>query len=164
MNERNEIALTDADNCRVQYSVVMPPPPLKAFGRRGDKQGALSSPYGIAFHNVNIIVAECGNNRVKLFGGRGEFLGQFGGKGSLGHQLDHPHGLSIDSDGNVIDADLENKRIKIFSNDGQILHKIGAEGSLSKPIHCIQHGSFLIVSDTGDHLYQSPGQGGKCSL
>jgi len=150
VNERNEIALTDAGNCRVQI-FSSNGTHLKSFGRRGDKQGEFFAPYGIAFHNDNIIVTDCGNHRVQLLSGQGEFLGQFGGKGSLDYQLKSPHGLSIDSDGNIIVADLGNKLIKIFSNSGQFLHKIGTEGSLTKPIHCIQRDNFLIVSDNGDH-------------
>ena len=55
------------------------------------------------------------NSLVQLFSKQGEYLSQFGGKGNLDHQLDYPHGLSVDNKGNIIVADRYNKSIKIFS-------------------------------------------------
>ena len=58
------------------------------------------------------------NSLVQLFSKQGEYLSQFGGKGNIDHQLDYPHGLSVDNKGNIIVADRYNKSIKIFSPDG----------------------------------------------
>ena len=91
------------------------------------------------------------NSRVQELSRQGEYLSHFGGKGSLDDQLRFPAGLSIDSDGNIIVADRVNKLIKIFSADGQFLNKLGTERSFTKPLHCIQHGNYLIVSDSDDH-------------
>ena len=114
VNERNEIAVTDNGNNRIQifssdgtYS--------RSFGRKGDKQGEFNFPTGIAFdNNGHIVVVDGNNHRVQVFSGQGEFLNEFGEQGSLDHQLQDPYGLSIDSDGNYIVADSNNKVIKIF--------------------------------------------------
>jgi len=150
VNKRNEIAVTETGNNRIQV-ISSSGTHLRTFARKGNNQGEFNFPAGIAFHNDNIIVADTRNHRVQLFSDQGKYLGQFGEEGSLDHQLKHPRGLSIDSDGNIIVADRDNKLIKIFSQSGQFLRKIGTKGSFIYPYHCIQHDNYLIVSDYGDH-------------
>ena len=47
--------------------------------------------------NNNIMVVDTLNSLVQLFSEQGECLSQFGSKGNLDHQLDYPHGLSVDT-------------------------------------------------------------------
>ena len=150
VNERNEIAVSETGNDRIQV-FSSNGNLIRNFGRKGYKQGEFNFPAGIAFHNDNIIVVDNSNHRVQLFSGQGEYLGKSGGEGSLDHQLENPLGLSIDSEGNIIVADTRNKLIKIFTRSGEFLRKIGTEGSFSFPFHCIQHDNYLIVSDVTDH-------------
>ena len=151
VNERNEIAVTDEDNNRVQVFNI-DGTYLRSFDRKGDQEGEFDDPRGIVFlNNGNIIVADSFNNRVQMFNGQGEYLSQFGGEGNRDHQLHFPWGLSVDNDGNIIVADSKNNLIKIFSPSGQLLRKFGGEGTLTAPYHCIQKESKLIVSDVADH-------------
>ena len=152
VNERNEIAVTDKGNNRIQV-FSSDGTYLRSFGRFGDKQGELNFPAGIAFDikNESILVVQGLNHRVQLFSEQGEHLNQFGGKGNLDHLLRNPHGLSVDCDGNIIVADSSNKLVKIFSQSGQLLHKIGGDGSFTFPIHCVQYDKYLIVSDSNNH-------------
>ena len=137
VNERNEIAVTEFGNHRIQV-FSSDGTYLRSFGRKGDKQGELNWPAGIAFDkNGHIIVVDGDNHRVNVFSEQGEFLRQFGKQGTLDHQLKDPCGLSVDSDGNIIVADLGNQLIKIFSPRGQFLRKIGEESSFTSPVHCI---------------------------
>ncbi|XP_020608982.1 E3 ubiquitin-protein ligase TRIM71-like [Orbicella faveolata] len=151
VNERNEIAVTDALNHRIQV-FSSDGTYLRSFGREGDKQGEFDFPAGIAFDpkNGNILVSDRNNCRVQLFNEQGEYVNQFGGKGNLDHQLQFPGGLSVDSDCNVIVADWGNKVIKIFSHNGHFLRKIGEKGSFNRPWHCVQYDNYLIVSDRGE--------------
>ena len=147
VNERNEIAVTDARNNRIQI-FSSDGTVLRSFGTKGDKQGEFNFPYGIAFDkNGNIIVTDCRNHRVQCFSEQGGHLNTFSSKGILDHQLNVPHSLSLDSDGNVIVVDANNKLIKIFHPNGRFLRKIGVKGSFTFPIHCIQYDKYLIVSD-----------------
>ena len=147
VNERNEIAVTEFRNHRIQV-LSGDGTHLRSFGRKSDKQGELKWPTGIAFNkNGHIIVVDGDNHRVQVFSEQGEFLSKFGEQGTLDHQLQDPYGLSVDSDGNIIVADSGNKLIKIFSPSGQFLRKIGGEGSFTFPYHCIQYDNYLIVSD-----------------
>ena len=152
-NERDEIAVTDARNHRVQV-FSSNGTYLRSFGRKGDKQGELDWPTGIAFDkNKRSIVADSNNNRVQLFNEQGEYLSQFGGEGNLDHQLKSPFGLSVDRNGNIIVADRGNKLIKTFSPSGQFLYKLGeGEGEVfTSPCHCIQYDKYLIASDSGEN-------------
>ena len=153
VNERNEIAVTDAGNHRVQvYS--SDGNYLRSFGREGHKQGEFDSPSGIAIDDNNgnvIIVADSRNNRIQLFSGEGQYLNQFCGEGDFYCQLKDPLGLSLIRDGNCIVADRDNKQIKIFSRTGQFVGKIGMEGSFTSPLHCVAHDEYLFVSDSSEH-------------
>ena len=151
VNARDEIAVTDQNNHRVQI-FNSDGNYLRSFGRKGNKVGEFDCPMGIAFHNNgNIFVADCLNHRIQIFSGEGQCMGSFGGFGSLDNQLKYPWGLSVDSDGNIIVADAGNKLIKIFSPDGKFLMKIGRHGSCSFLIHCVQCDRYLIVSDNDEH-------------
>ena len=150
VNEKDEIAVSDIGNHKI-HLFKSNGTHIRSFGNQGVQHGKFFWPSGTAYHGDNIIVAEQSNHRVQVLSRQGEYLRHFGGKGSLDHQLSHPVGLSIDSDGNIIVADRQNKLIKIFSPDGQFLNKLGTEGSFTEPYHCIQHDNYLIVSDQGDN-------------
>ena len=151
VNARDEIAVTDSGNHRVQI-FDSDGKYLRSFGREGNTAGEFQFPKGITFHkNGNVFVADRHNDRIQIFSGEGEYVGMFGGNGSLDSQLCNPFGLSVDSDGNIIVADAGNKLIKIFSPDGKFLKKIGGPGSFTYPIHCVQCDRYLIVSDHEGH-------------
>ena len=151
VNERNEIAVTDNSNTRVQIFSCNGKF-IRSFGKKGVKKGEFKDPRGIAYlNNGNIVVADGDNNRLQIFTEKGEYLTQIGGEGKLDHQFDAPWGLSVDSDGNIIVADSNNRLIKIFTPSGQFLRKFGGKDLLVDPIHCIQKDQYFIVSDNGDH-------------
>ncbi|XP_068713798.1 E3 ubiquitin-protein ligase TRIM71-like [Montipora foliosa] len=149
VNSRDEIAVTSRHkvqifDCKGNF--------LRYFGRQGSDKGQFEYPRGIAFgKDRNIYVVDSGNHRIQIFNEEGRYLSMFGGEGSLDSQLKNPRGLSLDSNGNIIVADNGNKFNKIFSPDGKFLTKIGGPNSLSSPLHCVQSGDYLIVSDYGDH-------------
>ncbi|XP_068758849.1 E3 ubiquitin-protein ligase TRIM71-like [Montipora capricornis] len=137
VNDKDEIAVTDRDNHRIQ-TFVCNGTQLRSFGRQ-----------------------DTNNHRVQIFDDQGHFLRQFGEKGKLNDQLYCPYGLATDSDDNIIVADYYNKSIKIFALDGLFLRKIGEDGSFAHPIHCIQHDNYFIVSDYGGHCIKVFDKQGK---
>ena len=149
VNSRDEIAVTSRHkvqifDCKGNF--------LRSFGRQGINKGQFQDPTGIAFgKDRNIYVADWGNHRIQVFNEEGRYLSMFGGAGSLDSQLKYPRCLSLDSNGNIIVVGKGNQFIKIFSPDGKFLTKIGGPSSLSVPIHCVQSGDYLIVSDYDDH-------------
>ena len=161
VNAKDEIAITDAWNNRVQI-FSSDGNYLRHFGRQGNKNGELNNARGIAFHkNGNIFVVDNDNARIQILNGEGEYISSFGGKGSLDSQFSNPLGLSVDSDGNIIVADAGNKLIKIFSPDGKFLMKIGGQGIFTFPFHCVQCDRYLIVSDSNEHCMKVYGRNGN---
>ena len=163
VNERDEIAVTESNNHRIQV-FSSDGTYLRSFGTKGDKQGEFNLPSGIAFDltNRNILVVDRENHRVQLFSNQGEYLNQLGEQGNLDHQLFSPRGVSVDSDRNFIVADSGNKVIKIFSHNGHFLRKIGGEeGSFKKPRHCVQYDNYLIVSDSDENCIKVFNMDGK---
>ena len=64
---------------------------MRSFGREGNKAGEFNYPTGIYFHkNGNIFVVDKCNHRIQIFSGEGDYVGMFGGKGSLDSQLSDP--------------------------------------------------------------------------
>ncbi|XP_015770638.1 PREDICTED: tripartite motif-containing protein 2-like [Acropora digitifera] len=160
VNDKDEIAVTDRDNHRIQI-FKSDGTNLRSFGIEGNLLGQFKHPRGIAFYNNNIIVSDTGNHRIQIFDDQGHHLDKFGEEGKLNHQLNRPLGLSIDSDGNIIVADYGNKLIKIFTLDGRFLRGIGEKGSFINPIHCIQHDNYFFISDSGDHCIKVFDKQGK---
>ena len=151
VNERDEIAVTEIGNQRVQV-FSSDGTYLRSFGRKGDKQGELNWPAVIAFDkDSRSIVVDSNNHRVQLFNEQGEYLSQFGSEGNLDHQLRDPYGLTVDRNGNIIVADAGNKLLKTFSPSGQFLYKLGEGERCNSPFHCIQYEKYLIVSDSSEH-------------
>ena len=146
VNERDEIAVSDSGNHRVQV-FSGDGTYLRSFGEEGNRQGQFQTPSGIAFGtNDNIIVGESGNQFIQIFNGEGKYLSHFFSNSSS----TTPPGLSVDSDGNIIVTDCQNKLIKILSPGGRLLRTIGGD-CLTFPIHCIQNNNIFVVLDRGDH-------------
>jgi DNA-binding beta-propeller fold protein YncE len=61
------------------------------------------------------------NNRVMHFTKDGEFVNQWGGKGSGPGQFSEPHSIAMDSRGRLFVGDRENNRIQIFDQRGIFL-------------------------------------------
>ncbi|PFX12755.1 E3 ubiquitin-protein ligase TRIM71 [Stylophora pistillata] len=162
VNARNEIAVTDKNNDRVQI-FSSEGKYLRSFGKVGDKAGEFNKPRGITFHsNGKIFVADSFNHRIQIFEeAKNEPVGSFGSKGNHDSQLKSPMGSSVDSDGNIIVADAGNKLIKIFSPDGKFLRKIGGKGSFTLPFHCIQYDRYRTVSDSRDQCIKVFDRNGK---
>ena len=153
VNERDEIAVTEIGNRRVQV-FRSDGTYVRSFDMEVNKEGELNWPSAIAFDkNGCSIVVDSHNHRVQFFDEQGEYLSQFGGRGHLDHQLRGPYGLCIDRNGNIIVADEYNKLIKTFSPNGKCLSKLGeGEGEgFTSPFHCIQYEKHLIVSDRGEN-------------
>ena len=161
VNAKDEIAVTDRDNHRVQI-FNCEGNYLRSFGRRGTRKGEFNSPSGIAYYNnEHIFVADSRNNRIQIFSGKGDYVGSFGGTGSLDSQLSCPRGLSVGSNGNIIVTESVNRPIKIFSPDGHFLTKIEEHGNFTLPFHCFQYERYLIVSDCGEHSIKVFSRKGK---
>lgn len=79
----------------------------------------LNRPTDIAWDpQGDIFIADgYGNSRVVKYDKEGRFVAEGGSKGSAPGQLDLPHSLQVDNNGNVYVADRSNNRISVFDNN-----------------------------------------------
>lgn len=89
---------------------------------QGDRNG-FYGPRGIAITpNGEVFVTDTGNARVVVFKTDGQFVREFGQKGSGPNQLNEPVGIAVSADGaRVFVADSANARIAVFDPQGQPL-------------------------------------------
>ena len=152
VNNRDEIAVTEIENSRVQVS-RSDGTYLRCFGGHGHAKGEFDHPCGIAFDgDGNILVSDNENNRVQIFDEQGKYLDEFdGAEGSVDCGLDKPTDLNIDSDGNIIVVDAGNKAVKVFSTRKEILQKLDENDIFKLPYSCVSYKQYLIVSDEDQH-------------
>lgn len=99
--------------------------PLLAWGNKTDEPGGFGEynfgnlkntfgPIGIFADKHNRIWVSSLNNRVQAFIPEGKFLFGIMEAGEKPGQLDHPHGMAMDSQGHLYIADSGNQRIQKF--------------------------------------------------
>jgi hypothetical protein len=78
----------------------------------------LDHPLDVAWDGAgSIFVVDGGDNpRIAKFDRRGRFAVAIGGRGKRPGELNSPHALAVDANGNVYVADGGNARIQVFSN------------------------------------------------
>ena len=152
VNNRDEIAVTEVENSRVQVS-RSDGTFLRCFGGHGHGKGEFDVPCGVAFdENGNILVSDSENNRVQIFDEQGKYLDEFdGAESSVDCGLDKPVDLNIGRDGNIIVVDAGNKAVKVFSTRKEILQKLGENEIFKLPYSCVSYKQYLIVSDEDQH-------------
>ena len=151
VNNRDEIAVTEAENHRVQV-FRSDGTYLTCFGGPGHGKGEFDFPCGIAFDETgNLLVSDRKNNRVQVFDEQGKYLDEFdGAEGSVDSGLNEPLDLNIDSYGNIIVADTGNKVVKVFTAGKKIMQKIGENDIFKFPCSCVSYKQYLIVSDVDE--------------
>jgi peptidylamidoglycolate lyase len=73
-----------------------------------------------------------GNSRVVKFSASGNYLLEWGTKGSDDGEFDIPHGITLDKKENVYVADRENNRIQVFDKNGKFLRVLKNKNSVSQ--------------------------------
>src|ERR1700761_6324148 len=64
------------------------------------------------------------NARVAKVDRNGQWVKQWGGPGAEPGQLNTPHSIAADAEGNIYVADRGNRRIQVFDGDGKFLRQI----------------------------------------
>ena len=68
------------------------------------------------------------NHRIQVFTANGEYISQFGKKGSGEGELNAPMGMAIDTNDLVYVSEWNNHRISIFTREGHFLRSFGSHG------------------------------------
>ena len=92
------------------------------------KSGFFLSPQHLAFDSENnVYVTDLGNSRVQKFDSTGNFLTEWGNRGSSDGEFGHPTGIAV-SDEFVFVVDNKNHDIQKFTLDGEFVSKWGGFG------------------------------------
>ncbi len=110
----------------------------------------------------NYYVSEYGEfDRIQKFSRAGEFVLQWGGRGSDDGQFLRPQGLAIDENDHLWVADASNHRIQVFdvsADQVRHLHTWGSAGiepgCLSYPYDLTLHDQNVFVCEFGNHRVQ----------
>jgi RHS repeat-associated protein len=98
-------------------------------GLKGSGVGQFSAPDGVAIDaSGNVWVVDEINNRLEEFSENGEFLHQYGTKGTGNGQLSQPVAIVYDN-GNLYVTEAGNERVQEFSTGGAYVAKFGSEGT-----------------------------------
>lgn len=124
---------------------------LRTYGERnvpGKDKRHFDRPTDIAFGaGGSLFVADgYGNSRIAKFDAAGQFLLEWGQKGTGEGDFDLPHAIRIDSRGLVYVGDRENDRIQVFDQQGRYLRQFGG------------FAPFGLHIDTDDTLYVADGR------
>ena len=149
-NDSNEIFVSYMNNCIVVFNENGEF--IRSFG-----ENSLHCPNGVLCDNMGrIFVTSRNDNKILVFGQRGEYISTF----HNGNSLSEPRGISFDADGNLIVCDTGNKCVRFFSPEGNIFKTIGA-GRLRMPFDCVCYKGKLFVSDRDAHLIKVYNSNGR---
>lgn len=97
-------------------------------------EGEFNFPNGVAIdpNTGDIFVTDEKNHRVQKFDSEGNFILEWGSKGSQNGQFRFPVGIYVDHSGDVYIADTGNNRIQVFDSKGIFLYQFGS-GILNRP-------------------------------
>lgn len=88
-------------------------------------KGILSIPTSVTISGKNVIVADSGNNRVKVFDLTEGLLREIGTVGSGKGQFRSPEVVAVDCLGFILVGDAGNARIQVFQPDGTFVKILG---------------------------------------
>lgn len=132
----------------------------RAFGQFGAGPGDLNLPADVAIDaGGRIVVADSGNNRIQVFSAEGDYLDEWGSKGSELGQFDQPNDLAIDSHGYIYVTDIGNNRVQKFTGAGEFVFQLSSGGAnpgqLSQPVGVVVDSSDnLYIADSGNYRIQ----------
>ena len=123
---------------------------VNSFGCRGDGDGQLNRPTGIAQDRAgNLYVTDTNNHRVQVFDCNGQFLSTFC------QQVNYPRGICVGPDQLVYVCDRDNKCVSVFKTSGEFVTSFGQFSSPAGIVidddgivyvnDCISEGKFNIL-------------------
>ena len=136
---------------------------------KGNKRVVVFTPEGrvlLTLHGEQLLPAHCifNGNRyfvsdfdghcIKVFSDLGNFLYQFGRKGTGDGEFGRPMGLAVDKSGRLVVCDCYNHRIQLFQLDGTFCCKFGTKPSFNRPfsVAVLSDGKFVVTQLQGSNV------------
>ena len=133
---QGKLYVLDAGNDRIQ---VFDPDGhfIRMWGTSGSGEGEFNFSRGdgnligalVLDTQGNVYVADNANQRIQKFDPQGQFLMEWGGKGTSDGQFLSPVGITIDQQGNIYVIDDSRDEVQKFDKTGKFLLKLGGHGS-----------------------------------
>ena len=138
------------------FTVTVYPDP-KQLGHPVRTVTGLVTPYDIAFNNrEEMIVSECGADRLSILDTRGQKIRTFGSHGDSPHQMIHPVGVATDDSSNICVSSLH--KLQKFTSTGELINcvgrKGGKEGEFDDPRGLTLCDNLVYVCDGNNHRIQ----------
>lgn len=125
---------------------------LFSFGQKGEADGELYSPQGVAIdRDGKVYVADMFNARIQIFEADGRFLAKFGQRGDQLWQFDRPKALAFDSEGHLYVIDSRKSAIIIYDRDGRLMLTTGTGNPSTHRMGFGMPASIFI--DVNDRIY-----------
>jgi tripartite motif-containing protein 71 len=121
--------------------------PTAVIGSEGSGQGQFDRPCGLALTPSNtIIVTDCYNHRACEVTLDGQFIREWGSRGSNDGQFEYPRYVAVSSEGMVFIS--SNNKIQVFDKSGTFMFQFGyhGDGELSYP-------RGIALDEARQHVY-----------
>ena len=114
------------------------------------------TPYGVDIGpDGKIYVADSNGFKVVVLDENGNFLLEFGSKGTGAGQFKFPRGIDVDTDGSIWVADSSNDNVQHFSATGAYLGTLATKGTalgkVVQPFGVESDGHYIYVADTNNN-------------
>ena len=141
------IIVADYGNKRV---VVFTPEGSVLLTLHGDQ----FDPFHCIFHGNRYFVSDFDERCIKVFSDLGNFLYQFGRKGTGDGEFGRPVGLAVDKSGRLVVCDGDNHRIQLFQLDGAFCCKFGTKPSFNGPfsVAVLSDGKLVVTQICGENV------------
>ena len=150
LDEQQRIVVTEFVNHRIQV-MTQEGDTITMFGDSGPEK--LNYPRSCIPYKNMFLVADGGNNCIKVFDQSGTFLYKFGKNGNRDGQFNKPPGVLIDSSNNLLVCDCNNNRVQQFSLDGRFTGKTITDIPGPAGIATAPDGRILVTSATTKKVY-----------
>lgn len=149
LDSDGNLIIADMNNARVMRFT----PKGKFLGEigkgSGNEYGYFTKPRDVDIApNGDIVTTDQkpGKNRVQVFSPQGEYRFSFGPEGKADGQIDWPHGLAFDSEGNIYVTNVSGQCVYKYAPSGEFLFSIGSN-SPNKDVLTLPHGLTITPND-----------------
>ena len=150
LDDEGRIVVTEYFNHRIQV-LSQDGETIFIFGDSGPEK--LNQPTSCIPYKDMFLVADGGNNCIKVFDQSGTFLYKFGKQGNQDGQFDWPYGMLLENSINLLVCDTSNNRVQQFSLDGRFTGKTVTDLPGPTLIATAPDGRILMTSFKANKIY-----------